>query len=321
METNAEYLVRYLSDEFLIEVADVPYPPYDNFIDRFPETYPFQRNPDDYDLIWPILPTHWVITEKDKYAHKIATVFYQPNEGRMDGVAVTAGATPLSEKGLDFSLRFGVDTEMFKPLVFNKNSKVLNVGMVGTLNNPRRIAKEIWTALKDIDGVNLMLFPSHRFNEHDIEQLGGKEILNNIVAGEKGWPGIANIYNRLDVLIRSDIDPGYSFPVLEAAACGVPVIATDSGIDHLITEAGGGILIKADELESGGSTRAWYQSHVPEVVERVKDAVIWMRQNPINRILMGRNARKEILKNWTWDKHIGNWRKFFRKGIDNASKI
>ena len=100
MSVHAEYLIRHLSDKFFIEVADVPYPPYENFLDRFPETNPYQRNPDDYDLLWPILPSHWVVTEKDKYAHKVATVFYQPNEGRFEDMAVVGAATPMASKSL-----------------------------------------------------------------------------------------------------------------------------------------------------------------------------------------------------------------------------
>lgn len=323
METNAEYLIRYLSDEFFIEVADVPYPPYENFLDRFPDTNPFQRNPDDYDLIWPILPSHWVITEKDKYAHKVATVFYQPNEGRIDGVAIVGATTPLAERSVPGSipLRFGVDTDLFKPLGFKKDPNVLNVGMIGSLNNPRRLTKDVWLALKDMPGVNFMLFPTHMWNQHDVDVLGGQEILKYVRAGEKSWPGIANIYNRMDVLIRPEIDPGYSFPVIEAASCGVPVIATDSGIDNCITEAHGGILIKPDYYQSNGSPREWLQNNTQEVVRRVVEAVKFMRDYPAERLLMGRDARAEVEKNWTWAKHINSWREFFRKGIDNAKKM
>lgn len=322
MEVHAEYLIRYLSNEFFIEVADVPYPPYDNFLDRFPETNPFQRNPDDYDLIWPILPSHWVIMDKDKYAHKVATVFYQPNEGRSD-VAVVGATTPLAEASLKdkpfHKLRFGVDTNLFKPLNFKKGDK-LNVGIVGSLNNPRRITKELWQALKDVEGVNLMLFPSHRLNEHDIDLLGGREILKNIVSGDKSWPGIANVYNRFDVLIRIDLDPGYEFPVIDAASCGVPVISTDGGIASFITNTGGGILIEADKKEDGGSTRAWYQANIDEVAKRTKNAVIYMRDHENERKMMGLKARSEIFKNWTWEKTIPGWREFFREGIRNVKR-
>ena len=318
MENHAEYLIRELSDEFFIEVADVPYPPYDDFLDRFPETNPFQRNPDDYDLLWPLLPTHWVVTDKDKYAHKTATVFYQPNEGRFQDVAVVGAANPKAYKELSdtntkyFKLRFGVDINHFKPLLHKREDDLLHVGMVGNLYNPRRMVPDVVEVLKDVYGIKIMLFLNQApQTDHDIDLLGGAKNVKYIVSGSKGWAGLPNLYNRLDVLIRCDSDPGVSFPVMEAAACGVPVIATDSGIDHIITEAGGGYLIKGD--------RSYYQSNPTEVAEKVREHVIYFRDHPVERLKMGIKARLEIITNWTWEDQILEWREFFREGIKNAS--
>lgn len=323
MEAHAEYLIRYLSDEFIIEIADVPYPPFKNFIGRFPETNPFQRNPDDYDLLWPILPTHWVVPQEE-YAHKVVSVFYQPGEGRIKGIAALAASTPIVEESIKniphYSLRFGIDTNLFFPLKFKRPDNLLRVGMVGNLFNPRRMVTEIVEALKNVKGIRLMLFisnPPQSF--HDMDFIGGMENMKYIVSGKKLWCGLPNIYNSLDVLLRCDSDPGYSFPTLEAAACGVPVITTNQGIDHFITQAGGGILIDADEKDSNGNGRNWYQNNLKETGQRIKKAVIHMRDYPAERLAMGIDARNEILNNWTWEKHINNWRKFFREGIKNAN--
>lgn len=317
MEAHAEYLIRYLSDEFFIEVADIPYPPYENFLDRFPDTYPFQRNPDEYDLIWPMLASHWVVVERDKYAHKIAIVMYEPGEGRHNDVAVVGCATPVVEADCKVpyhSLRFGIDTELFKPLNFKKKDDLLHVGIIGTLTNPRRQIKEI-ESLFNMSGVSFDFYPSTWVNNGDIERSGGKEYLKRVVTGDKYWPGLPNIYNRMDVLLRIDNSYGYSFPTLEAAACGIPVITTYQGIDHYITEAGGGIMILPD---TGGPR--WPFNHEEELVGKVKRAIEFMRDNLNDRILMGYAGREEIVKNWTWEKHEQKWRDFFREGIRNAEK-
>lgn len=317
MEAHAEYLIRYLSDEFFIEIADVPYPPYENFIARFPETYPFQRNPDDYDLLFPLLATHWVITMKEKYRHKIAQVWYQPDEADAHEIAVLGAATPFTENSITnrpfHSLRFGIDTELFKPYKMVREDTLLHVGMVGNLLNPRRMTTEIVKALKDVPGIRLMLFLTKRpKTNHDMDFIGGMETMEYIVSGEKIWCGLPNIYNRLDVLIRCDSDPGYSFPVLEAAACGVPVITTDSGVDSIIFEANGGLLIPGN--------RQYYLSHPEEVAKKVKEGVIFFRDNREIQKAMGFAGRKEITKNWQWDRFIPAWRDFFREGIKNATK-
>lgn len=318
MAAHAEYLIRYLSDEFFIEIADLPYPPYKNFLDRFPQTNPFQRSPDDYDLIWPMLASHWVITERDKYRHKIAITMYEPGEGDHDDVAVVGCCTPVAEedcRGANHkfhSLRFGVDTQLFKPLNFKRQDDLLHVGMIGTLTNPRRQIKEI-ESLFNLPGVKFDFYPSTWINNGDIERSGGKEYLKNVVTGDKYWPGLPNIYNRMDVLLRIDNSYGYSFPVLEAAACGVPVITTYQGIDHYITEAGGGMMILPDE----GGPR-WPFNHEQELIEKVQYALEWLRDYPEARAQMAQKARKEVETNWTWEKHIPAWRKFFREGVESA---
>jgi len=317
MEANAEYLIRYLSDEFFMEIAQVPYEPYTNFLSRFPNENPFMRSPDDYDLIWPLLPTHWHI-DKDKYRHKVATVFYCPNEGEFTGVAAIGATTPRIEEAFKesntpyHSLRFGIDTNLFRPYKMVREDNLLHVGMVGTLGNSRRLVTAIVPALKKIPGVRLMLFlnMSPR-DQKELSEVGGD--LNLIEGGDKWWPGLPNIYNQLDVLLRIDHDPGYAFPALEAAACGVPSIMTDCGIEHLLAKAGAGKLIEGD--------RAYYMNNQDKVAKEVVEKVIWMRDNPTDREQMGWMARKEIEAYWTWDKHIDNWRKFFRKGLyESANK-
>lgn len=317
MEAHAEYLIRYLSDEFFIEVADVPYPPYENFLDRFPDTSPFQRSPDDYDLVFPLLATHWGITERDKYAHKTAIVMYEPGEGRHEDVAVVGCATPIVEADCKVpyhSLRFGIDTDLFKPLDFRRKDDLLHVGMIGTITNPRRQIKEI-ASLFSLPGVKFDFYPSTWVNNGDIDRSGGEKYLKNVVAGDKYWPGLPNVYNRMDVLLRIDNSYGYSFPTLEAAACGVPVITTYQGIDHHVTDAGGGMMLLPD---SGGPR--WPFNHEEELIKKVRNAIEFVRDNPLQKEIMGRKAQLEIERNWTWDKHIPAWRAFFREGVANANR-
>jgi glycosyltransferase involved in cell wall biosynthesis len=87
----------------------------------------------------------------------------------------------------------------------------------------------------------------------------------------------------------------------------VPVIATNSGIDHFITDAGGGILIPGDRS---------IHLNTPEVTAKnVREAVIRLRDNREEAKEMGLKGRIEIERNWTWDKFFNNWRLFFRDGL------
>ena len=322
MEAHYEYLIRYLSDEFFIEQAQVPYPPYDNFLDRFPETSPLERNPDDYDLIIPILPSHWGLADDqhEKYSKKVAVIMYEPGEGDWWRAEYLGLTTPVVEAGdysgkKAWSLRFGIDTELFKPIKMKREDDLLHIGVIGSYGNPRRQVIEGMKPLFDMPGVKWDFYPVSWVNKggtpETIERLGGRDFINRVVTGGKYWPGIPNLYNRMDVLVRIDNSYGYSFPTLEAASCEVPVITTYQGIDHHITEAGGGILLTPDgatdmlRWPSGGKEE--------ELVSKLKSAIEFMRDHPKKRKEMGRLGRQEVTMNWQWKHHIDEWRKFLRE--------
>lgn len=318
---HVEYLIRELSDEFFMEIATIPYPPYKTHMNRIPPESPFMRNPDEFDLLWPMWAGHWAVPIEE-YKYKTAVVIYQPGEGHTVGCARIGATTPIVEKSFDSfnvpyrSLRFGIDTNLFYPVPSLREGYCcdkLHVGYVGNHANTRHMLKTVISPLKDIEGIHLMLFPASWVNNGGPwSDWDGENLFPYVVGGEKLWTGMPNVYNRMDVLLRIDQDPAYSFPTLEAAACGVPVIATNSGIDHLITEAGGGILIPGD--------RNQHLFHPEITAQLVKEAVIRLRDNREEAKEMGKKGKEEIVKNWKWDKFYPDWRLFFREALQNAER-
>jgi len=271
MASHYEYLIRYLSDEFFIEYGTVPYEPWDNYRQRYPETTPFMRNPNDYDLLIPDISTHWGVQNNPENGKKVAVVLYEPGEGAWHNAKIIGTTTPRVEEieypgKKTMSVRFGIDTDMFKPYPMIREDNLLHVGIVGSHANPRHMWQHL-QPLWNIPGIRLMYFPINWINkgggEELIERLGGQGFLDRVVTGDKTGAGIPNIYNQLDVLLRIDCHYGYSFPTLEAAACGVPVIVTDQGIDHHVVAAGGGLLLGDDNHDSSNGV----------IVEKVIKAV------------------------------------------------
>lgn len=325
IEVYAKYIMKYLSDSFFMELAYIPYPPYDNFESRFPEVNPaLHRSPEKFDLIWPLYPKAWNV-DKDKYAYKVAQVFFEPIEDRYHDVAVVASTTPMADKAFgDFphhKLHWATDTDLLKPINMIREDNLLHVGMVGTIINPRRMVNQILPYIKDIDGIRLMFVCREPIKtEHDMNAIGGLESLKYIIGSEKYWTGMPLVYNRFDVILRIEQDPAVSFPVIEAAACGIPCIATPSGIDHFFTLNGGGILIEPDEVDANGNGRTWFMNHPDEVGKRVRDAIIWMRDHKQDRKNMGLKARQEAENHWQWKYHIPKWKQFFTKGVERARR-
>lgn len=327
VESYYEYLIRYLSDEFIIHQACAPYPPYEEFAKNplSNGNNPLMKNPDDYDLLVPHFTTHWNVwgdqhwNIKDKdYSKKIGLVVFEP-EGFNEKVAVTGATTTAVENNFTgkkyHKLRFGVDTEMFKPLNFKREDNLLRVGFVGNFLTPRRYLKDLFMPLIDLEGVKLMIFPSNWANHtrpDEIESCGGDNFIKSIAGGDMWYSGLPNMYNQIDVLVRCDIDPGYHFPILEAASCGVPVVWCDKGFcPELDTEYRGGIL-------TGNGNGTWQPKNLKEIAAKIRQAVIYLRDNEEGRKEMGSNARKFILDNYTWDKWIPAWREYFREGLANA---
>lgn len=94
---------------------------------------------------------------------------------------------------------------------------------------------------------------------------------------------IAEIYQSCDCWLFTSDQEGYGLPILEAMACGTPVVATPAGAAPELLASGGGILVDSDDPEV-----------LADAVERVlsMDEASWRA--------MSRAARAEAEKH-SWD--------------------
>ena len=316
LEAYYEYIIRYLGDEFYFEMGYPPEPPYHNIRERVwtGATSPLEKNPDDFDLILPHFTTHFFLVPPEKYYHKMVLVFLEP--GTFTKMAAVGASNKPCEEAFGeaphHKLRFGVDTNLFQPLPQVRLDDKVHVGFLGNIQTPRRYMKELFMPLKDLEGVKLDIYPSiwwKHTRPDEIESMGGQDVIDNIVGGDCWDTGLPNIYNRMDIYVRVDIDAGQQLSIGEAAACGVPVVSCDPGIGKELAEAGGGIYIDAKDRD------------LVRVAKEIREKVKWLVDNEVLRKSMGKVARKFIEENYTWEKHIPAWRNFFREGLANAKKV
>src|SRR3990167_3994026 len=92
IEAYSEYLIRYLSDEFYFEMGYPPEPPYDDIKKGVwtGNTSPLEKNPDDFDLIYPHFNSHTFIQPPEKYYHKMVYVYLEPAYPSQNLAAVAA---------------------------------------------------------------------------------------------------------------------------------------------------------------------------------------------------------------------------------------
>ena len=330
LEAYYEYIIRYLSDEFIIDQAYTPFPPYEEF-DKDPHANgnnPLMKNPANYDLLLPQFTTHWNFygdehwTDKSKdFSDKTALVYLEPHGYKK--TAICASTSEATEKYLGnnshHSLRFGVDTEMFKPYPMQREDDLLHVGFVGNWLTPRRYLKDLFMPLKDLEGIRLMIYPTDwasKVRPDEIESVGGTDFVKSIAGGDVWYPGLPNIYNQMDVFIRCDIDHGYQLSCFEAAACGVPVVCVDSGPTIELTKAGGGFGIDNGEAQY---KTLWDEANLGRIAGEIREKVIFLRDNRNEAKMIGDRGRRFIEEKWNWQKFIPAWREFFREAVQVAS--
>jgi len=107
----------------------------------------------------------------------------------------------------------GVDCEIFKPGEFRHDTKRLRVGWCGQLGGI--------TSFKGYDEVLQPL--RHLFQQYDWRV--NTRTHENAYSAER----MADWYRSLDVFVCTSSAEGTPNPAMEAAACGVPVVATDVG--------------------------------------------------------------------------------------------
>lgn len=158
---------------------------------------------------------------------------------------------------------------------------LLNVGS----NHPR---KNIDTVLKVIEtlkqqGVSVHLLKAGAdFNEEQKVFISNQNLENNIsYLGKPDKSNLIQIYNAADILIAPSLHEGFGITLLEAMACGTPVITANvSAMPEVVGDAG----ILVEPLD--------YQSMADAVVNVQKDSIF--RQQLIEKALTR-------VKQFTWE--------------------
>ncbi|MFB4474384.1 glycosyltransferase family 4 protein [Oceanobacillus caeni] len=175
-----------------------------------------------------------------------------------------------------YKTRVGINKDLFKPSAANRSQKTFTAGWVGRIDG---------NAHRKLKGYDLVLSAK---KELDIK-LDIRTFTKNYVPKE----AMVEFYQGLDCFICSSESEGLPNPVLEAGACGVPIISTKVGIvPELIKPYENGIIIQRN-------------------ASAIRDAIQYLIDNPNQRKSMGSSIRSTILDQWTWDVCWKQWEEFF----------
>ncbi len=113
---------------------------------------------------------------------------------------------------------------------------------------------------------------------------------------EKEWLTAAQmheLYKKTKVVVCLGRNEPFGMVVLEAMSSGVPVIAVDeAGYKETVRHMQTGVLIKRDPQE-------------------LTDALSLLLEDKALRGKMGKKAREDMVRNWSWTKRVGEIQRFF----------
>lgn len=241
-----------------------------------------------------------------------------------------------------------VDTDVFYPLTnedklkLKKSKGIDGKFVIGTVarNQGRKMLDrtfKIFRKYADMDPNAILLLHT---DPNDVAQVFSMidiikryNLQNRIVFTGTSWykgfdyKKMNEVYNMMDAFFLTTSGEGFGIPIIEAMACGIPVIATDYtttkelvkdhdaglGIDLVGTTSEENPDVHEHEIIDGTMTGSW---DVERGICSLKDCITklyYLRNNPKRMEEMGKNGRTAVLKYYDWRITGPKWIETFEK--------
>ena len=216
-------------------------------------------------------------------------------------------------------IHFGIDTNYFKPgnkqqarrtLGLPQNSLIVTI--VGRLDPIKDhmtflqaallVSKKCPDATFFIVGSKLGDFSGNDDDNSYEKQI--KQFVNGqpILAKKIIWGGfiddMPSVYHATDILVSTSLSESFGLALCEAGASGIPVVATNSGSQHLIVKYGeSGYLVKP--------------RHSEEIAQKILNLIF----DKNKRQKFGQNGRNYIVKNYPIEKYVKKIQQIYLKHL------
>ena len=189
----------------------------------------------------------------------------------------------------------GINTDEFIPIDNNKNHSIYTILFVGRLI-PRKGLALLLRAFKMLSktnsNINLRIVgdgPLRREIEQSCEKNGISE--NVQVSGYIPHQKMSHVYQNADIFVLPSHAEGMSNVILEAMACGLPIISTDAGATGLIDD--NGIIVEKSP-------------------EKIASAIESLISNNESRMLMAQKSRS-IAEQMSWKQVADQYLELYEK--------
>jgi glycosyltransferase involved in cell wall biosynthesis len=186
-------------------------------------------------------------------------------------------------------IRNGVDTELFSPV---EKARELPVKILFAGNPTQNKGSEHLTALAQALPDGVMMQYTFGMRDSAVERLDQTERL--VAIPRRSHAEMPELYRQADILFFPTRREGLSLVVLEAMACGLPIVATHcSSLPELVDHGKGGFLFAMDN-------RA-----------QMLDYLIRLAKDSVLRAEMGAYNREKVLAEFPLDKMLDGYRQLF----------
>lgn len=217
------------------------------------------------------------IIEKEKKEYEMADYIIVPS---------TFARESFIKKGFNkekiINVPLGVDTEIFRPIP--KEDKVFRIISVGI-----SAQKGIHYLLKAVSALKLKNIELWLIGkpQSDIESLlktySRKDTFKIYLIGGVPKNKLYRYYSQGSVFILFSLQDGFGMVVLEAMACGLPVIcSTNTGAKDVIRDGIDGFIVPTKDVET------------------LKKKILFLYEYPDMVYKMGKNARENVVSSYTW---------------------
>jgi glycosyltransferase involved in cell wall biosynthesis len=211
-----------------------------------------------------------------------------------DGSQIYELQSILDKKSISWDIVYhGIDSDLFKPAEHPTSSNFFNILFPHrpiSIKRPDIAIKIFKKFLSNINDYNISLqFLSASHSEELIELSRKEGIENNVqFLNELSGDELINCINNSSVVIGTSLNSNNGRAIQEAMACGKPVVVfnNNENMSNLIENMDNGILIDSGNID--------------DFVE----SLVLLYNNPDLRHQIGRNARKSIIENRSWEKRV-----------------